>query len=336
MNLLNDMTADNDRLGEFDVIRDIFSPLSEKAPGAFGLTDDAAVMSLAAGSELVVTKDAMVAGVHFLEGDEPEHIAKKLLRTNLSDIAAMGAKPLSYLLATAWPKSCDVAWIRRFAKGLAEDQKIYNVSLLGGDTVSTSGPLTLSLTLLGAVESGKCLRRNGANEGDLLCVSGSIGDAALGLKVALQELEVSDNNHNQFLLNRYFVPRPRVLLGPALIGVASSCLDISDGLLADVGHICRNSNLGAVIEQSKIPLSAAVQEVLLKTPDLMEKVLSGGDDYELAFTVPKDRYGQVMRKAESLDVPISVIGKMVTRLGVSLIDDDGAEIPIPSMGWTHF
>ncbi|MBL4666646.1 MAG: thiamine-phosphate kinase [Sneathiella sp.] len=330
------MTVNNDRIGEFDVIEDIFSPLSINAPGAFGLTDDAAVMSVASGLEMVITKDAMVAGVHFLENDSPENIAKKLLRTNLSDLAAMGAKPVSYLLATAWPDTCDVAWIRRFANGLSEDQKKYNVSLIGGDTVKTSGPLTLSLTLLGTVETGKSLRRNGAKAGDLVCVSGTIGDAALGLLVALQKLAISDDSEKKFLLGRYFVPDPRVLLGSALTGIASSCIDISDGLLADIGHICRQSNLGAVIERSKIPLSPATQNVILKDPALGERILSGGDDYELAFTVSKERYSEIVRKAKILNINISVIGEMVCETGVSVLDEAGLKISTTSNGWAHF
>jgi len=330
------MTADFDRSGEFEVIKKIFSPLSMSAPGAFGLTDDAAVMSVEAGFELVITKDAMVAGVHFLEDDKPENIARKLLRTNLSDIAAMGAKPLSYLLATAWTDDCNQDWIARFANGLVLDQKKYGVSLLGGDTVKTPGPLTLSLTLIGKVPSGQSLRRNGAKVGDLLCVSGTIGDAALGLMVARQELKSISEINAKFLLNRYLLPDPRVSLGPALVGLANGCLDISDGLLADIGHIVAQSKTGAIIHRSEIPLSKAAIAAVDMRPELWKQILGGGDDYELAFTLPRKNLTETLKKAESQGVKVTVIGEITHEPEMKILDDDGIELQVNSTGWAHF
>lgn len=327
------MTANR---GEFGIIKDILSPLAAKMPGAFGLTDDAACLSLEPGKELVLTKDAMVAGIHFLEDDPPSLIAKKLLRTNLSDLAAMGAKPKGYLLATAWPDSCDESWIREFAAGLKEDQDFFDVGLLGGDTVKTTGPLTLSLTALGSVTTGKAMRRNGAKIGDVVCVSGSIGDGALGLQSVLGKLNDISVPSRKFLEGRYRLPIPRLALGEILINYATACLDISDGLIADIGHICEQSNIGALLERSKIPLSNAGREVVSLHPEYWASIFGGGDDYELVFTIAPDRQQEAFERAEDVGIAVTVIGKIIEGSSPQIFDSNGQEVYVAQPGYTHF
>ena len=235
--------------GEFALIARHFRPLA--GPGALGLGDDAAVMTPPAGRELVIAADAMVAGVHFLPDDPADLVARKLLRTNLSDLAAMGAEPLGYLMTISAPRDTDEGWFAAFATGLAEDQEAFGLSLLGGDTTSTSGPISLSLTILGSVAPGTALRRNGARPGDGIWVSGSIGDGALGLLAAKGELADPDS----YLAGRYRLPRPRLALGLRLHGIATAAMDVSDGLVQDLGHLCRAGSLAAEIMAEAVPLS---------------------------------------------------------------------------------
>ncbi|MBO6825712.1 MAG: thiamine-phosphate kinase [Sneathiella sp.] len=320
---------------EFKIIEQIFRPLAASHPGTFNLTDDAAIFSPPSGKDLVVTKDAMVAGVHFLENDNPQNIARKLLRTNLSDIAAMGGKAYGYLLATAWPQDLDIQWVRDFAAGLADDQRIYGVTLMGGDTVKTPGPMTLSLTLFGTVPKGQRLLRSGANVGDLICVSGTIGDAALGLKAVLGEIPDISKNDSDFLENRYYLPRPRCLLGPRLLDLATSCLDVSDGLLADLGHIVSCSAVSGQLSIADIPLSDSVKTVLNAGQASFQDILSGGDDYELLFTIPSRKRDELQRLENECAVPISVIGKVKAGDGVHVLDENGALMSFARTGWQH-
>ncbi len=329
------MSSHADNSGEFDLIKNLFAPLSAGFDGAFGLGDDAAVFSVSAGHELVVTKDAMVAGVHFLENDTADNIARKLLRTNLSDIAAMGAVPRCYLLSIALNDKCDAAWLKKFAKGLKDDQSEFNISLIGGDTVSTNGPLTLSVTMMGEVPHGKSLRRNGAKVGDLLCVSGTIGDAALGLLVATGILEDLTLDHAEYLKGRYFIPNPRVNLGSKLTNTAMACLDISDGLLADTSHLCAQSEVGAEIDLHSIPLSDAARNIVLKDPSMWEKIVAGGDDYELVFTVPKSERRKIEVMARECDLPLTVIGRMIDGSSINVFDQNREIMTFKSKGWKH-
>lgn len=322
--------------GEFGIIKEILSPLASTMPGAFGLTDDAACLKVEAGQELVITKDAMVAGVHFFEQEKPALIAKKLLRTNLSDLAAMGAKPVGYLLATAWTENCDTAWIKDFAVGLAEDQQQFCVGLLGGDTVRTSGPLTLSLTAIGSLKVGTALRRNSAKIGDLIYVTGTIGDGALGLQSLLGKLNGLSAPDKDYLENRCRIPNPRLEIGQGLVGLASSCLDISDGLLADCGHICEQSGVGATLFRDKIPLSEAASRVLQDSPQFWSSVFGGGEDYELCFTVPADRQAEIMQLARETGVPVAHVGTVTSGTKPMILDQDGQAIDIQHAGWKHF
>src|SRR4051794_4716964 len=266
-------------LGEFGRIRRFFAPLA--GPGGLGLKDDAALIACAAGRVLVVTVDAMVEGVHYLPNDPPELVAKKLLRVNLSDLAAKGAQPLHYLLTTALPAAFGDDWVERFASGLAEDQRRFRIDLLGGDSVATPGPATLSLTAIGDVASGAEIRRGGARAGDLVWVSGIIGDAYLGLHVLRGAYPQLDPDERAALTARYRLPEPRTALGPRLVGVAHAMCDASDGLIADLGHICEASGVAASVELESVPLSAPASRLAEREPDLPARLATGGDDYEL-------------------------------------------------------
>jgi thiamine-monophosphate kinase len=314
-----------DGLGEFGLIAKYFRPLASH-PGALALSDDAAVLPQTAGRDLVVTADALTAGVHFLPGDPPELIAAKALRVNLSDLAAKGAAPIGYLLALALPETTDEAWIAAFARGLGEDQARFAVSLLGGDTTATPGPLTIAITALGEVPSGTMLRRSGAKAGDAVFVSGSIGDAGAGLAL-LQARVTADDADTIFLTGRYRQPSPRLELGAALCGVASAALDVSDGLLADLGHIAEVSGVRIVVEAESVPRSPALRR---RNPDGILAAATAGDDYEIAFTAPPG----AMLPATA--VPVTRIGRVESGAGVVLCDASGREIPVGRTGFTHF
>ena len=313
--------------GEFALIARHFRRLA--GPGALDLADDAALLDPPAGRQLVLAADAMVAGVHFLPDDPPETIGRKLLRVNLSDLAAMGAAPLGYLMTTALPRDLPADWLGRFVDGLAADQAEYGITVLGGDTVSTPGPLSLSLTILGTVAPGAALRRAGARPGDAIYVSGTIGDGALGLRV-LQGRLAGDAAGQ--LARRYRLPEPRLALGQALAGVARAAMDVSDGLVQDLGHLCWAGGCGAVLRAAEVPLSAAAAALVAADPALLPLVLTGGDDYELLFA------------ASGAPLPALVGGTPVTRIGefitgaaaVRVVAADGAELPLPQGGWSHF
>jgi thiamine-monophosphate kinase len=317
--------------GEFEFIAHRLRPLAAGSPGALDLLDDAALLDPPAGAQLVLTKDAMVAGVHFLPDDPAPQIAKKLLRVNLSDLAAMGAAPLGYLLALARPAAITDAWLAAFCAGLAEDQAQFGIRLLGGDTVSTPGPLTLSLTAIGEVPEGQALLRSGAKPGDDLYVSGTLGDAALGLQVLQGEIEATAEAA-AYLAGRYRVPPPRLALGQALRGLAHAAIDISDGLLADLGHILETSRLGAEVRADDLPLSVAAQGL----PGARDAALSGGDDYELLFTAPPARRLEVEALARTLALPLTRIGQLSDDLRLRVLDRSGRELPVAHAGWRHF
>lgn len=322
------------RRGEFELIHDLFKPLSDQAHG-LGLTDDAALVAPDPGHDLVATTDMVVEGIHFLPEDPPGDVARKALRVNLSDVAAMGAKPLYYLLTLAAPASLSDAWLEAFAAGLHDDQQRYGVTLVGGDTVSTPGPLSLNIVALGQVRRGMALRRSGAQAGEGIFVSGSIGDAALGLAVARGEFS-PPAEIGRALLSRYRVPEPRVTLGPRLVGVARSAIDVSDGLVADLTHITEESRIGAEIRLADVPLSPAAQRMIAGDHDQLVGAITGGDDYELLFTAPIALESWLQRIAAEVGVPITRIGETNTGSGVVVRGPDGREIAITRRGHTHF
>jgi thiamine-monophosphate kinase len=330
---------------EFDIIKKYFTPLSAGFSGALGLCDDAAVFAPPAGHELVITKDAISEGVHFIGSESTDLIAGKALRVNLSDLAAMGATPICYFLALILPKNTPEEWVQKFADGLRKTQSEFDIHLAGGDTISTLGTLSISITAIGSVPTGSALRRNGAQIGDNIYVSGTLGDASLGLKALSAEIRVLSA---EYLANRYLTPQPRLALGQSLRGVASACMDISDGLVQDLGHICTASKVGAVIYADKIPLSEAA--VLFCHPrvggdlnnsqkdsrlrgndntDILETALSGGDDYELLFTAPPE-------KAHLIPKNCTKIGQIITGKNVQIIGANGEEITLNKKGFVHF
>ncbi|MDQ7248247.1 thiamine-phosphate kinase [Dongia sedimenti] len=318
--------------GEFALIRKYFAPLAAGFSGALDLEDDACTYAVPAGHELVLTADALVEGRHYLGTDPADLIARKMLRVNLSDLAAKGAKPVGYLMTTALGPDIDEDWIAKFAAGLAADQREYGLALMGGDTVATPGPTTLSVTALGIVPTGRALRRRGARPGDRLFVSGTIGDGILGLKVLRAELLELGSNHRDALADRYHLPQPRVQLGAALLagGAVTAAMDVSDGLVADAGHIADASHCGLIIHADRVPLSPAAQEALAEDLDLLPVLLSGGDDYELLFTAGAGF------TAPGSGTPVAEIGAVVSGSGVKVLDRDGVEIPLTVGGWQHF
>jgi len=319
-------------LDEFGLIAELFAPLAQGHGGAFSLTDDCALFPGPAGRQWAVTKDALVAGVHFLPDDPPDLIARKLVRVNLSDLAAMGAKPCFLLLAICLPKQTTSDWLHGFTAGLKADAAEFGFALIGGDTVATPGPLTLSLTAIGELPESQALRRSTARSGDDIWVSGTIGDAAFGLLAALGRLD------SPKLLDRYRLPRPRVTLGPRLLGLATAGMDISDGLLGDLGHICETSHLAAEIESEAVPLSPEVQAAIaMGAGQGLATALTGGDDYELLFTADPSRREEIRALGQSLDLRLSLIGRMIAGgPSVTVRDGRGHAVPIQQGGYKHF
>ena len=326
------------RGGEFEIIAEFFAPLTDGVPLAFGLRNDAALLDVPAGRSLVVTVDAMVEGVHFLPDDPADLVAQKLLRCNLSDLAAMGAEACGYVMTTAMPSSVGRPWLAAFAQGLRRDQTHFRLNLLGGDVVKTPGPLTLSLTALGHVPAGRTLLRNGARPGDVIFLSGTVGDAALGLKVLKGELRGLSPEAEASLAERYRLPRPRLELGQGLLerDLATAALDVSDGLLADLGHIADGSGLGAEVAIHALPLSAAVGAALAADRAEEETILTGGDDYELLFTASPDKAGEVTALSRALDLPLTRIGHMTEEAGLKVLDASGIARELGAGGWRHF
>ncbi len=314
-----------DAPAEFGLIARHFRPLA--GPGSLDLLDDAAEMTPPPGRQLVITADAMVAGVHFLPDDPPDTVGAKLLRVNLSDLAAMAAAPLAYLLTVSAPRDTPDAWFAGFAAGLARDQVRFGVTLLGGDTTSTPGPVSLTLTCIGHVAPGRALRRTGASAGDEVWVTGTIGDGALGL--AALRGQVADPEG--WLAGRYRLPEPR--LGLALHGIASAGMDVSDGLVQDLGHLCRLAGLGAAIHAPLVPLSPAAAAA---GPGWLAACLTGGDDYELLLAVPPARVPDLQAAASAAEVPVRRIGVFQAGSGVTVLDGSGHPMDLGRPGWSHF
>ena len=335
------MTARPSLPGEFALIARYFAPLARGFPGAYGLLDDVAVIAPAPGNELAAKTDAIVGGIDFPIDEPSDLVAKKALRVNLSDLAAKGAIPRAYLLDLIVPDTIDEGWIARFAAGLAADQTEYGVELIGGDMSATSGPVTIAVTAFGEAPIGRIIRRGGARAGNALFVTGTIGDAALGLSVLRGRLPALDPAAAAFLVDRYRLPRPRVALGPLLIGIATAGLDVSDGLVADLRHLCEVSRLSAVVEGPRVPLSPAARAAIGGTAALLATALTGGDDYEILFTAPPSAAGRIAELSRSLGLPITRIGHMAAPLGPDqpgavVLDESGRPFALASEGWTHF
>lgn len=323
--------------GEFEFIAELLAPLAGGHEGAFALKDDAAVLAPSPGHELVVTADTLVAGRHFLKHDDPALVARKALRANLSDLAAMGAQPRFYMTSLVWPMGTDRAVQSRFVDGLKADQEEFGVTLIGGDTTAGEGPFTISLTAFGEVPVGEAVRRATAGPGDVLMVTGTIGDAGLGLRIAHDELELGEET-SRALLERHYLPAPRVALAAALRTHARAGIDVSDGLIADAGHIAKASGLGLEIDLAELPLSEAALAWLGKQDDEGEarRVLaSSGDDYELACAVAPDQAKQFAEACRALGVPARQTGRFTEGDGIR-VTFKGREIEAGKGGFTHF
>ncbi len=324
--------------GEDALIARYFKPLATD-PGAFALDDDAAALK-PAGADVVVTTDAIVEGVHFLPDDPPDTLARKALRVNLSDIAAKGATPAGFVLTLALRK-VDEAWLSSFAAALGEDARHYDCPLLGGDTVSTPGPLMISVTAFGRIAPDRMVHRAGAKPGDRIVVTGTIGDAALGLDVlkggpAAVALG-GDIAAKEMLAARYRVPQPRNGLADAVRDFASAAMDVSDGLGGDLAKLCKASGMSAVVNVADIPLSAPAAALTSRGAVGMEAVISGGDDYEILCTIPEDRLEAFIRAAEAATTPVTSIGVMVGGLEAPrFIDHEGRELALQRLSYSHF
>ena len=322
--------------GEFDRIARYFAPLARSYPEAFGLKDDAAVIEPTLGTKLVVTTDTIVAGIHYVGDEAPELIAAKLLRVNLSDLAAMGATPRAYTLNVALPTEIDDCWLEAFTDGLADDQARFNVVLIGGDSVGTTGPVVLSLTGYGEVPASGAVLRSAAQPGDNVYVSGTIGDGALGLRVVKGHLPGLPERDADALIARYQKPEPRLGLIRRLAQKSVlAAADISDGLVADLSHIADASGVAMLIRADAVPLSHAARYALNRDTELLATILSGGDDYEVAFCVPSDAEEIVQAIARESGVQVTAIGVVESGSGVRVLEAGGSEIEFESMGFTH-
>jgi thiamine-monophosphate kinase len=328
------------RPSEDDLIARFFAPLATTA-GADGLTDDAAVVPEGEG-DLVVTKDMAIAGVHFFPDDPPGLIAAKALRVNLSDLAAKGAVPTGFLLGLGLPPDWTTDFLGAFAEGLATDIGGYGCPLLGGDTVKVPGPLTLSVTAFG--RAARTVRRRGARPGDVLCVTGTIGDGALGLVARRAEREPAASpdwlrllapDDRAHLVDRYLSPRPRVALAVAVARHASAAMDVSDGLVGDLAKMMTASGTGARLDAAAVPLSSAAARALAIDPALRERVLTGGDDYEILLACPPGRLDELREDAAAADVPLVVIGKVTEGTDVTWMAD-GRVLFFASSRFEHF
>jgi thiamine-monophosphate kinase len=324
--------------GEDSLISRYFRPLATD-PGAFNLDDDAAVLK-ALGEDIVVTTDAIVEGVHFLPGDPPDTVARKALRVNLSDLAAKGASPAGFVLTLAL-RSADDAWLTAFARGIGEDAGLFRCPLLGGDTVSTPGPLMISITAFGRVPAGKMVHRSGAKPGDRVVVTGTIGDAALGLDIlrggAVAAVLADDAAAKAMLVGRYRIPQPRNALAQAVRDHAGAAMDVSDGLAGDLAKLCAASGVSAVIDAPGIPLSAAAAALLAGGSVGIEAIVAGGDDYEVLCAVPENRLAAFAQAADAAGVAVTSIGAVVA--GVSapkFLDAQGSEIGLKRLSYSHF
>jgi thiamine-monophosphate kinase len=326
-------------LGEFDIIARYFAPLAT-APAALALGDDAAVLPVFPGEELVVTCDTIVEGVHFLPDDPPTSIGHKVLAVNLSDLAAKGAEPYAYLLALSL-REATPEWLEGFARGLGALQRTAGIALIGGDTSGTPGRITLSVTALGRVPQGKAVLRSGARGGDRIYVSGSIGAAHLGLRLRqeprLAKAWVLAPAEAAALIERYQRPEPRCRLAPLLRRYGHAAIDVSDGLVGDIEKLCTASKVAAVIQADRVPHAAAVDKALAREPQLLHELITAGDDYEIVAVVPEARAVAFEAAALEQEVRVTAIGKIVVgNPEVAVLDGEGRPLKLPHKGYAHF
>lgn len=324
--------------GEFELIARYFAPIAGRA--GLGLIDDAALLRPARGYELVVTADALVAGVHFFADDPPASIGRKALGVNLSDLAAKGARPDGFVLTLALPRGWTETWLAGFAGGLGAMAAEGACPLIGGDTVLTTGPLTLSITAFGSVPAGRMLLRSGAKPGDIVAVTGTIGDGALGLKAHGPERTAwvgkLPEAYRAFLADRYLHPQPRTALAAALQAHASAAMDVSDGLVGDLAKLLAASKVGAEIDLDAVPLSPAARSAVMADPALAELAWTGGDDYEILCTVPEGEYPSLFAAAKAAELGLTPIGRITAEVGSVRYTEAGRPRTFARGSFAHF
>jgi len=332
------MAKDSTESAEDRLIARYFRPLA-KHPGALDLVDDAAVVTPPAGCDLVLKTDGVIAGVHFFPTDPPDTIGRKALRMNLSDLAAKGATPLGFLMSVALPAGIDEAWIAGFAAGIGADAELYGCPLLGGDTDRTPGPTSVSVAAFGAVPHGKMVRRSTAKPGDRIVVTGSIGDAALGVLLR-RERQLAERWHldgamADHLIQRYLLPQPRNALAAAVLQHAAASMDVSDGLAGDLAKLCRASGVAAEVDVAKVPLSDAARASLAAQPGLLDTVLTGGDDYEILLTLAPDQLAGFAAKARAAGIGVAEIGAVAAGQGARFMRE-GVAMTFARPSFSHF
>jgi thiamine-monophosphate kinase len=315
-----------------------FRPLAT-APGAFGLIDDAAALTPPPGCDLVLTTDGVIAGVHFFPDDPPAMVGRKALRMNLSDLAAKGARPLGFLLSVALPEGFGEAWLGAFAAALADDAAHYGCPLYGGDTDHTPGPISVSIFAFGAVPQGKMVHRSTARPGDRIVVTGTIGDAAIGLQLRRERTlarrwGLSEAAAAQ-LENRYLLPQPRNALAGAVLQYASAAIDVSDGLVGDLGKLRRASSVAADIDVATVPLSDAARAAIAAEPALLETALTGGDDYEIVLTLAPEKLDGFRTAAAAAGVAVTEIGGVQAGEGTRFLHE-GKALTFTRASYSHF
>lgn len=325
---------------EAELIDTYLRPLAAGHSGAFDLSDDCATLAVPDGQDLVLSMDAVAAGVHFFADDDPADIAWKALAVNVSDLAAKGARPVAYLMSLAFPEPPRHLWLEAFARGLGEAQQAFGIALTGGDTDRRPGPLSITITAIGAIPAGRHVVRGDAHAGDVLFVSGTLGDAALGLALrqqpALAQIWGLTEEHVQSLAQAYLRPQPRLGLAPALLRFASAAMDISDGLALDLERMCRASALGAAVSVSSLPLSAAARQAVGSDPRCWDRIVAGGDDYEILAAVPASLTHDFVAAAAAGGVAVSEIGTLDDGGDVLLAHPDGTPLQPAQSGWDHF
>ncbi len=316
-------------MSEFDLIERYFAPLSRD-----GLVNDGAVIDVPEAHQIVVSSDTLNEGMHFWVGEEPEFIAIKALRSNISDLLAMGADPYCYQLNLALPVK-DEAWLVRFSEALKEEQQDFGVFLSGGDTTKIDGPLSISITALGLVPHGKAIMRQGAQPGDKIVVTGRIGDAWVGLKLLNQELQSDDD---AYFIERYRAPNPPIGISRLVRDMAHAALDVSDGLMADLGHIAKRSHIDIEVRADFVPFSPQAQKLVEQEKISIEDLITGGDDYQLALSIPADQVDAFVQGAKGRGVQASVVGTCHGKGAgqVSVVDKNGQPMTLSKAGWQHF
>lgn len=325
---------------EDELIAHYLAPLASGFPGAFGLADDCAALAPRAGEDLVLKTDAVAEGVHFLADDPPADIAWKALAVNVSDLAAKSAEPRVYLMSLSFPSAPERAWLAAFADGLGKAQAAFGIHLAGGDTDRRKGPLSVTIMVIGAVPKGRMVRRGTARPGDRIYVSGTLGDSALGLRLCQREAAAESwplfKSERAKLIARYRRPQPRLALQTALRAHARAAMDLSDGLVKDLGRMCRASGVGAIVRAGDVPLSKAARKVAAATPRWRAAYLTGGDDYEILSTVPPAGAAAYEAEAAAAGVPVTAIGEIAAGDGVRVLDAEGRPMTFKRTGYDHF